>query len=404
MADFRNVEHKVIFEKLTDVPLYDRLNGVGTGYERRDADPVGRYLMEVADRVQTLSAQQNNPYYRVIVSHRKGIGKFIVFTKRVIRRLLKWLIEPICEQQTAFNSEVTPSIGRLVEAQVDTRVNISKIHERIEELEAQQSARMEQQFARVAELEQQLAKLADIERNYCILQDKLSAYETANDTSFWNKRSVAQSGEDMIAAYITYVLGIPPQECTYLDLGANRAKELSNTYYFYSKGASGVLVEANPQLIGELKFYRSRDTILNKCIAPVSGENVEFYIMSGDGLSTPDYDGAMETIERNPNLSIVDTVMVETISVNDIIAQYFSRPPVVLNIDIEGKEMEILRSIDFEKYRPLIIILETIPYRPRLVYEEKREDIVSFMKEKNYTEYAFTGINSIFVDREKLSK
>jgi len=424
MSEFRNVEHKVIFEKLADAPLYNRINGAG--YEQRDDDPVGRYLREVAERVQTLVAQQHNPYYRVIVSHRKGIGKLIVFVKRVIRRLLKWLIEPICAQQTAFNSEVTPSIGRLVEVQVDTRVHIGKLHDRIGVLEAQQSARLaeleqqvakaaeleqqvakvaelEQQVAKVAELEQQMAKLADIERNYSILQDKLSAYETASDMGFWNKRSMAQSGEDMIAAYITYVLGIPPQDCTYLDLGANRAKELSNTFYFYCKGASGVLVEANPLLINELKFYRSRDVILNKCVAPVSGQKVEFYVLSGDGLSTPDYAGAMEAIERNPSLSIVDTVIVETISVNDIFTQYFSKTPVILNIDIEGKELEILESIDFEKYRPLIIILETIPYRPRLVYDEKKEDIVAFLKGKNYTEYAFTGINSIFVDREKLS-
>jgi len=387
MSYFRNVEHKVIFEKLTDLPLYDDFCNACAGSGQPGVDRIGQYISEVASRIQTLSTNQNNPYYRFVVSERKGIGKLIVFTKRVIRRVLKWLIEPICAQQSAFNSEVTPCIGRLLEIEVDTRVNIGKLHDRIEVLEAQQSAR-----------------LADIERNYSILQDKLSAYETASDMGFWNKRSMAQSGEDMIAAYITYVLGIPPQDCTYLDLGANRAKELSNTFYFYSKGASGVLVEANPQLINELKFYRSRDVILNKCVAPVSGQQVEFYILSGDGLSTPDYAGAMEAIERNPSLSIVDTVMVETISVNDIFTQYFSKTPVILNIDIEGKELEILESIDFEKYRPLIIILETIPYRPRLVFEEKREDIVSFMKGKNYTEYAFTGINSIFVDREKLSK
>ncbi len=387
MSYFRNVEHKVIFEKLTDLPLYDDFCNACAGSGQPGVDRIGQYISEVASRIQTLSTNQNNPYYRFVVSERKGIGKLIVFTKRVIRRVLKWLIEPICAQQSAFNSEVTPCIGRLLEIEVDTRVNIGKLHDRIGVLEAQQSAR-----------------LADIERNYSILQDKLSAYETASDMGFWNKRSMAQSGEDMIAAYITYVLGIPPQDCTYLDLGANRAKELSNTFYFYSKGASGVLVEANPQLINELKFYRSRDVILNKCVAPVSGQQVEFYILSGDGLSTPDYAGAMEAIERNPSLSIVDTVMVETISVNDIFTQYFSKTPVILNIDIEGKELEILESIDFEKYRPLIIILETIPYRPRLVFEEKREDIVSFMKGKNYTEYAFTGINSIFVDREKLSK
>jgi len=63
MSEFRNVEHKVIFEKLADAPLYNRINGAG--YEQRDDDPVGRYLREVAERVQTLvaAAQSVLPRY-----------------------------------------------------------------------------------------------------------------------------------------------------------------------------------------------------------------------------------------------------------------------------------------------------------------------------------------------------
>lgn len=46
-----------------------------------------------------------------ITSHRKIIGKFIVFGKKVVRYCLKWYIDPIVEQQNEFNGSVTASIN-----------------------------------------------------------------------------------------------------------------------------------------------------------------------------------------------------------------------------------------------------------------------------------------------------
>lgn len=101
------------------------------------------------------------------------------------------------------------------------------------------------------------------------------------------KTTYSQSGEDAILAYLFAVLGIPFAKCTYLDLGANRPKEMSNTYFFYEQGATGTLIEANPALIPALQKERSGDVILNRCIAPKSGDVIPFHVMNVDGLSTP---------------------------------------------------------------------------------------------------------------------
>lgn len=150
------------------------------------------------------------------------------------------------------------------------------------------------------------------------------------------KKSTAQSGEDMISEYIARVLGKKLDDVTYLDLGANHAKLYSNTYHFYQKGVRGVLVEANPALIGELKFYRSGDVILNRCIASTSGETVDFYVLNGDGLSTPDKEGAEAAIRENPALKIEQVVPVKTITIDEILDTYFDKTPTIINLDIEG--------------------------------------------------------------------
>lgn len=214
----------------------------------------------------------------------------------------------------------------------------------------------------------------------------------------------SQAGEDMIITYILIMLGVDTDKISYLDLGANHAKFLSNTYYFYQKGARGVLVEANPALIGELKFYRNEDIILNRCVSTESGETVDFYVLNGDGLSTPDREQAEEALRINPTLQLERVVQVETITPNEILEQYFDGAPTFMNVDIEGKDLEILKSIDFEAHRPLVISVEMIPYRTHLVVGEKNQDVLDWMAEKDYIEYAFTGINSIFIDKRKLRR
>ena len=137
-------------------------------------------------------------------------------------------------------------------------------------------------------------------------------------------------------------------------------------------------------------------------MSKTSGEKITFHILSGDGLSTCSTESVDEITIENPDIHLVRTVEVETITVNDILESYFDSSPTFINLDIEGMEMEILRNIDFEACRPLIIIVETIPYRVKLSSEEKNTEIVSFMRLKDYSEYAFTGINSIFVDKRRL--
>jgi FkbM family methyltransferase len=215
------------------------------------------------------------------------------------------------------------------------------------------------------------------------------------DLNMLTKTTYSQAGEDAILAYLFAVLGIPFAKCTYLDLGANRPKEMSNTYFFYEQGASGTLVEANPALIPALQKERSGDVVLNRCIAPESGYAIPFHVLSVDGLSTPEDVTAL--LAAHPDVKLLETVNVETISVNEILAGMES-VPLLMNIDVEGMEMEILRSIDFTKYRPMVLVLEMIPYSKKLPVGQKNQEILAFLQEKGYTEYAFTGINSIFLD------
>lgn len=287
---------------------------------------------------------------------------------------------------------------------------IRQVQERLDRIEVQLSTEYENEKLKIRQNQQ---RLDNLERMIPQCQRELNALFVAAQESgvpvrrfnFLDKKTNAQSGEDAILAYTVSRLGIPLEKCTYLDLGANRPVEGSNTNFFYTQGARGILVEANPELIPALNRERSEDVIINRCIDTEDGKIIEFIVMTEDGLSTVDEEEALEVTKINPEIQIKQKVQVESISINSIMEKYFAdRPLVICSIDIEGKDLEILQSIDFEKYRPLLLVIEMIPYSNELVVCEKNMDIYNYMRSVGYEEYAFTGINSIFIDRKALQE
>lgn len=385
-------------------------------------DEAHRYLTEVIN-------SQNITSIRPVETAKKGIvRKVIIFVKKVIRKLTLWYIEPVWQSQTYYNQVNTQLVMRLynqineMEHQNSsvTRAQLNQLARHYNELRDMLGERENDLYClerKLVEKETQLTqKLAQKEDylNYIseelrknisdieVLKEGTSDLVFPDTESFWDKTTVAQAGEDSIIAYILMVLGVKSSDEYYLDLGANHAKELSNTFMLYKNGMRGVLVEANPQLISELKFYRNQDIVLNKCVGNKTGEMVKFYILNGDGLSCTDMTVVEEMIAKNPALSVVKTIEIETITVNDILAQYFNKAPLVLNIDIEGMEEEILSSLDYDKYAPAIIVVERIEYDTFLSMEKRDDQIADIMKENGYFEYAFTGINSIFINEKWL--
>lgn len=434
-----DITQKIIFEKLSnhiseEMPVEYRPDDSAT-----EIDKAYYYLNGIIDA-------QNITSIRPVVSKRKGIvAKCVIIIKKVMRKLLFWYIEPVCKQQTRYNELCTQyCIQMFYNAQkgkenakssitVNDKIEVitkktEESQKKIEKLQSENEILRKMLVEYIQDNAKHSAEIKDLTDGISNIQQNMDKYECISketekvisdmqtikrenadlfkpfDSDFWNKVSVAQSGEDTIVEYVLMVLGIKLSDEYYLDLGANHAKQLSNTYMLYKKGMRGVLVETNPQLIGELKFYRSEDVILNKCISNHSDESLQFYIMSGDGLSCTSMDAVNEMIEKNPQLYIKDTITVDTITVNQILQKYFSKAPILLSIDIEGQEESILQTLDYDKYAPLIVIVERIDYGTTIATKKRKDLIADIMSQNGYFEYAFTGINSIFINKRRLEE
>jgi hypothetical protein len=88
-----------------------------------------------------------------------------------------------------------------------------------------------------------------------------------------------------------------------------------------------------------------------------------------------------------------EVTRVRLVNINDIIEEQFKgKAPDFLSIDVEGLDHEILQSLDFTRFRPRVICVET------LVFGENRPDqrIFDLMKSKGYTALGSTHVNTIF--------
>jgi FkbM family methyltransferase len=207
--------------------------------------------------------------------------------------------------------------------------------------------------------------------------------------------SYSQAGEDLAIDFLFQGIGARP---TYLELGTNHPRMGNNTYKFYRRGCRGVLVEADPSLIPCIRKARPRDTVLNVGVSAREEMVKKFYVLSCPSFNTFDEKAALER-DSSSTAKIKAVVDIQLIPINTIIERHFSRTPDFLSIDIEGLDLEVLKSLDFEKHPIPVICAETCEFSETHIKPRDRS-IEEFLTAKGYFIYADTYINTIFVNEK----
>lgn len=208
----------------------------------------------------------------------------------------------------------------------------------------------------------------------------------------------AQSGEDCIVKMVLNHY-FKKEKINYLDIGAHHSRVLSNTYYFYLRGNRGVLVEPNPKLFEEIKKNRKQDICLNCGIGLAAhSQKADFYVMEESSVSTFSKEDAELKISQN-NDKLIEILKIDMIDINVILNDYFKNGLDFLSIDVEGLDLNILKSIDWKTHRPTVICVETLNPSIHRTKLKKDKEIIKFLEKLNYFVYADTFINTIFVDK-----
>jgi FkbM family methyltransferase len=165
----------------------------------------------------------------------------------------------------------------------------------------------------------------------------------------------SQEGEDIILDKFFY----EKQKGFYVDIGAHHPMRLSNTYKYYLKGWKGINVDAMPGSMDLFKQVRSRDVNLEIGVGQSKGV-LPFYVFEQGTLNTFDVDNAKRLQESGIKLKSMVNVPVMPLSV--LLDKYLPAGQHIdfMSVDVEGLDYEVLCSNDWTKYKPTVLIVESI--------------------------------------------
>jgi FkbM family methyltransferase len=141
----------------------------------------------------------------------------------------------------------------------------------------------------------------------------------------------------------------------YIDIGAWHPTELSVTKHFYDLGWSGINVEPIRKQYELFVAERPRD--LNLCLAVADRKGpLRFHECTSDtALSTIDDALAAALAKRGHEITSYD---IDAVTPAEIFAYSNGKTIDFLKIDAEGCEERIIRSVDWQSFRPRVLVIE----------------------------------------------
>ena len=208
--------------------------------------------------------------------------------------------------------------------------------------------------------------------------------------------SYSQAGEDAILRFLFGDFGL--KSIKYLDVGAHSPQHGNNTYLFYKDGSRGVCVEADASLVDNIRKIRPHDKVINAGVSVSDEKEADFYIFNAPGISTFDKREAESRVVSGV-YNIVRVAKVPLIKINELIKNNFDSYPDLLSIDIEGLDLDVLKSLDYTNYPIPVICVETCAYSENHI-RPKISSIAEYMATQGYEVYADTYINTIFINKK----
>lgn len=145
----------------------------------------------------------------------------------------------------------------------------------------------------------------------------------------------------------------------YIDVGANDPVLHSVTKTFYDAGWHGINIEPMPSYHAPFLEQRPRDINLGCAAGAAAGEITLFEVPSMNGWASTDADVAAQ--HRADGYEVTQaTVPLRTLA--EICASHVAGEIHFLKIDVEGFEGEVLKGMDFARWRPWVLVVEaTLP-------------------------------------------
>jgi FkbM family methyltransferase len=205
----------------------------------------------------------------------------------------------------------------------------------------------------------------------------------------------SQNGEDIILSSLF------PKNYRgfYVDVGAHHPYRISNTYLLHKLGWKGINIDANPETIQLFEKARPHDINLNVGVGRIDTMST-YYTFSDPAVNTFSQTDA-EHWKKKTFLEFLGTTTVQIRPLDKILEEYLPRESQsidILSVDVEGLDLEVLQSNNWEKYSPRVIVAEDHDFN---LEQMSKNPIYNLLREKGYLLSDKVKFSLIFVKDDK---
>jgi hypothetical protein len=172
------------------------------------------------------------------------------------------------------------------------------------------------------------------------------------------KKSYSQYGEDLVLLNFFKKIGVQTNGF-YVDIGAYHPTLISNTHLFHTNDWNGVCVDLCEE---KLKWFRYKrgSKVQTICAGVSDGESAKEISVFKHKRLLSEIDTLNKEVALENRLKLgydFSEEKIFTLNINDLFTK-IDRKIDLLNIDIEGIDYLVLGSIDFNKFKPKVILFE----------------------------------------------
>ena len=188
------------------------------------------------------------------------------------------------------------------------------------------------------------------------------------------KKSYSQLGEDiLINNFFKKFKG------RYVDIGCFNPIKYNNTMLLYLRGWRGTNIDLNPTSIDLFKIIRKNDNNIVACLSNKKKNITIYYDHLFSALNSVYLENS-----KNFELKNLKKVKTKTKIFSDLVKYNFD----FLNIDCEGNDYNILKTINLKKFNPKIICIE--------VSEKNKNFIYKYLNTNHYKLLTIRSLSHIF--------
>jgi len=147
------------------------------------------------------------------------------------------------------------------------------------------------------------------------------------------------------------------QKGFYVDVGCQNPIKNNNTYLLHKKGWFGLNIDLDKDNIDIFNVSRPNDENINTAISNKVGQTNLYFYHKKSPINTID-----KSTSDFQKANVSEIKKIQTNTLNNILynSKYKNTKINLLSVDVEGHELQVFEGLDFNLYKPEVIVVEVL--------------------------------------------